>query len=104
MRQENASRRYPSRRPNDAPDARAVRLRVKGERKQASATDPQIHDFAELLVYLSLHMTLQPGDVILAGTPAAVGFPTRDFLHLGDGSRIEVEGCSALENRAMEGT
>ena len=104
MRQGNASRRYPSRRPNDAPDARAVRLRVKSERKQASATDPQIHDFAELLVYLSLHMTLQPGDVILAGTPAAVGFPTRDFLHPGDAVRIEVDGCSVPEDRVMEGT
>ena len=75
-----------------------------GRAEIRSGSDPRIHDFADFLVYPSLHMTLQPGDVILAGTAEAVGFPTRDFLHLGDGSRIEVGGCSALENRAMEGT
>ena len=55
-------------------------------------------DFVELLVYLSLHVTLQPGDVILTGTPAGVGFATGTFLGVGDRVRIEVEGCGVLEN------
>jgi 2-keto-4-pentenoate hydratase/2-oxohepta-3-ene-1,7-dioic acid hydratase in catechol pathway len=62
-----------------------------------------VHDFSELLVYLSSHITLQPGDVILTGTPAGVGFPTGTFLKPGDTVRIEVEGCGVLENPVVAG-
>jgi 2-keto-4-pentenoate hydratase/2-oxohepta-3-ene-1,7-dioic acid hydratase in catechol pathway len=80
------------------PTSMAIRLWVNGELKQDSNSAQLIHDFSELLVYLSLHMTLQPGDVILTGTPAGVGFPTETFLRPGDTVRIEVEGCGVLEN------
>jgi 2-keto-4-pentenoate hydratase/2-oxohepta-3-ene-1,7-dioic acid hydratase in catechol pathway len=80
------------------PTSMAIRLWLHGELKQDSNSSQLIHDFSELLVYLSLHMTLQPGDVILTGTPAGVGFPTETFLHPGDTVRIEVEGCGVLEN------
>ena len=83
--------------------AEAIQLWVNGELKQDSNSDSLIHDFVDLLAYLSLHVTLQPGDVILTGTPAGVGFPTKDFLHPGDVVRIEVEGCGVLENPVEEG-
>ena len=75
-----------------------------GRAEIRSGSDPRIHDFADFLDYPSLHMTLQPGDVILAGTAAAVGFPSRDFLHPGNGSRMVLEACSVIEKHVMEGT
>ena len=85
------------------PKSMAIQLWVNGELKQDSNSNQLIHDFVEILVYLSLHVTLQPGDVILTGTPAGVGFPTGTFLHPGDIVRIEVEGCGVLENPVVEG-
>jgi 2-keto-4-pentenoate hydratase/2-oxohepta-3-ene-1,7-dioic acid hydratase in catechol pathway len=85
------------------PKAMAIRLWVNGELKQDSSSAQLIHDFSELLVYLSSHITLQPGDVILTGTPAGVGFPTETFLKPGDSVRIEVEGCGVLENPVVAG-
>ncbi len=86
------------------PKAMAIRLWVNGELKQDSSSAQLIHDFSEILVYLSSHITLQPGDVILTGTPAGVGFPTETFLRPGDTVRIEVEGCGVLENPVVGST
>jgi 2-keto-4-pentenoate hydratase/2-oxohepta-3-ene-1,7-dioic acid hydratase in catechol pathway len=80
------------------PTQMAIKLWVNGELRQNSNSAQLIHNFSELLVYLSLHVTLQPGDVILTGTPAGVGFPTETYLKPGDVVRIEVEGCGVLEN------
>lgn len=85
------------------PKSMAIQLWVNGELKQDSNSSQLVHDFVELLVYLSLHVTLQPGDVILTGTPAGVGFPTGTFLKAGDVVRIELEGCGVLENPVMGG-
>jgi 2-keto-4-pentenoate hydratase/2-oxohepta-3-ene-1,7-dioic acid hydratase in catechol pathway len=85
------------------PSAMGIRLWVNGELKQNSSSAQLIHDFTELLVYLSLHITLHPGDVILTGTPAGVGFPTETYLEPGDTVRIEVEGCGVLENPVVGG-
>ena len=80
------------------PDAMGIRLWVNGELKQDSDTGQLIHNFVEILVYLSSRVTLQPGDVIMTGTPAGVGFPAGTFLKAGDTVRIEIEGCGVLEN------
>ncbi|MBJ19219.1 MAG: fumarylacetoacetate hydrolase family protein [bacterium] len=85
------------------PSAMSIQLWVNDELKQDSNASQLVHDFSELLVYLSLHVTLQPGDVILTGTPAGVGFPTGDFLQPGDIVRIAVEGCGVLENPVVDG-
>jgi 2-keto-4-pentenoate hydratase/2-oxohepta-3-ene-1,7-dioic acid hydratase in catechol pathway len=85
------------------PKSMAIQLWVNDELKQDSNSSQLIHDFVELLVYLSLHVTLQPGDVILSGTPAGVGFPTGTFLKAGDVVRIEVEGCGVIENAVVQG-
>lgn len=80
------------------PDDMSIRLWVNGELKQDSNSAQLIHNFAEILVYLSSRITLQPGDLILTGTPAGVGFPQGTFLSAGDRIRIEVGGCGVLEN------
>jgi len=79
------------------PTAMSIKLWVNDELKQDSNTGQLIHDFVEILVYLSSRVTLQPGDVIMTGTPAGVGFPRGTFLKSGDKIRIEIGGCGVLE-------
>ncbi len=57
----------------------ALELKVNGETKQNARTSGMIFDIREQLVLLSSIMTLDPGDVLLTGTPAGVGFPQRTF-------------------------
>lgn len=45
-------------------------LKINGEEKQMSSTEYMIHSFADIIVFISEYMTLQPGDLIFTGTPA----------------------------------
>lgn len=45
-------------------------LKINGEEKQRSNTAYMIHDFADIIVFISEYMTLNPGDLIFTGTPA----------------------------------
>ncbi len=45
-------------------------LKINGEEKQKSNTAYMIHNFADIIVFISEYMTLQPGDLIFTGTPA----------------------------------
>lgn len=78
-----------------APDFAAleVRTRVNGEERQHGRVAEMVFGFAELVAYASCRMTLEPGDVVLTGTPAGVG-------PLADGDRVEVEipGVGILSN------
>ena len=67
--------------------------RVNGEERQRGSAAQMIWGPVELLVYISTMMTLDPGDVVLTGTPSGVG-------PLGDGDRLEVEiaDVGVLEN------
>jgi 2-keto-4-pentenoate hydratase/2-oxohepta-3-ene-1,7-dioic acid hydratase in catechol pathway len=53
---------------------------------------------------ISAGVTLQPGDLIAAGTPAGlgIGFEPPKYLRLGDVARVEVGGIGVLENRFIE--
>lgn len=76
---------------------------VNGEQRQQSNTNQMIFSVAFLISYLSQTMTLEPGDVILTGTPHGVGFvmsPPR-FLGPGDVVRCEIEGLGAIENHVV---
>lgn len=70
-----------------------VTTRLNGVECQRGETRDMAWGLVELLVYISRHMTLEPGDVVLTGTPAGVG-------PLADGDRVEVEvsGVGVLEN------
>ncbi|WP_224961388.1 fumarylacetoacetate hydrolase family protein [Geomonas subterranea] len=50
-----------------------ITLTVNGEKRQDGGTDLMIHRIPELLSYLSSIFTLEPGDLVLTGTPAGVG-------------------------------
>ena len=85
------------------PQALAVRTWVDGELRQDSSTSQMVFGVAELISFLSRGMTLEPGDVLVTGTPHGVGFamdPPR-FLTPGSVVRCEIEGLGAIENRVV---
>ena len=83
------------------PSGLEIFLTVNGEERQRSNTANLVFDVKKMLSFASGLMTLEPGDVILTGTPGGVGF-ARDpqvFLKDGDVVRIEVDKIGALENK-----
>lgn len=76
----------------DPSDLRVV-TRVNGEVKQDGRTSQMIFPCDVVFAYISEHMTLMPGDVILTGTPAGVG-----SLNAGDTVEVEIEGIGTLSN------
>lgn len=74
-------------------------LHLNGEERQRTSTGDMIYDIYEQIAYLSTVMTLEPGDLILTGTPANVGIATQTFMKPGDVVRVEISGLGAIENR-----
>jgi 2-keto-4-pentenoate hydratase/2-oxohepta-3-ene-1,7-dioic acid hydratase in catechol pathway len=83
------------------PHALSIQCRVNGELRQNSNTGEIIHRIPQLIEYLSAAFTLQPGDVIITGTPPGVGAFHKPPLWLADGDlvEVEVEGLGVLRNR-----
>jgi 2-keto-4-pentenoate hydratase/2-oxohepta-3-ene-1,7-dioic acid hydratase in catechol pathway len=73
-----------------------LRLRVNGELRQDANTSDMIWTVAEQIACISEHVTLEPGDVIMTGTPAGVGLSTGTWLKAGDVLEAEVTGLGAL--------
>lgn len=83
------------------PAALAVRSWVNGELRQDGTTADLIFGVDELVAFIAEAITLEPGDLILTGTPAGVGMamdPPR-FLAPGDVVRLEVESLGAIEHK-----
>ncbi|GIO23460.1 fumarylacetoacetate hydrolase family protein [Oceanobacillus sp. J11TS1] len=79
---------------------------VNGEVRQKSNTSDMIFQCDEIVSYISQHMTLEPGDLILTGTPEGVvlGLPkeNQNFLKPGDQVTVEIEKLGALTNRFIK--
>jgi len=73
-----------------------LRTRLNGELRQEARTGEMIFHVGEILAYISAVMTLEPGDVILTGTPEGVG-----QLKPGDVVEVEIEGIGALRNSVV---
>jgi 2-keto-4-pentenoate hydratase/2-oxohepta-3-ene-1,7-dioic acid hydratase in catechol pathway len=58
-----------------------------------------IFSIAEQISIASRIMTLDPGDVLLTGTPAGVGAPKGTFLNIGDRVDAAIEGIGQLSVR-----
>lgn len=71
-----------------------VTTRLNGVRVQSSSTDQLIFGVPALVVFISRVMTLEPGDLILTGTPSGVG-PMRE----GDLVEVTIDGIGTLANR-----
>lgn len=87
---------------DEVPDPQVLTLScsVNGDTRQHASTSQMIHSVAKLVAYVSRGTTLQPGDLILTGTPAGVAMAAADpqWLTAGDVVRSEVEGLGHLEN------
>jgi len=70
-----------------------VTCRVNGELRQRGHTGEMVFSPADLIAYTSAIMTLEPGDLVMTGTPAGVG-----PLTAGDTVEVEVEGIGRLSN------
>ena len=78
-----------------------IMSRLNGNIMQSDSTSNMMFPLAETLVYLSKGMTLEPGDIILTGTPSGVGHarkPEPVWMKAGDVCEIEVEGIGVLRN------
>ena len=73
-----------------------ISLAVNGEMKQDANTSDMIWSVAEEIAAISEHLTLEPGDIILTGTPAGVGLATGTYLKIGDEVDAEIEGLGKL--------
>lgn len=87
---------------DEVPDPGDLRLRtwVNGDLRQDSSTADLIFDVPTVVAHLKEAITLEPGDLILTGTPSGVG-QAQDppfFLSAGDVVRIEIDGLGAIEH------
>ena len=75
------------------PHALTITSRVNGDTRQRGSTADMIFSPAHVIAFISTVMTLEPGDIVLTGTPAGVG-----PLQPGDEVEVEVEGVGTLTN------
>lgn len=82
----------------------ALTTRVNGEVRQQDRTGRMIYDFRYIVNYVSTFATLEPGDVILCGTPTGAGarFDPPIWLVPGDVVEVEAEGIGILRNTVEE--
>jgi acylpyruvate hydrolase len=82
------------------PEALSLRTWVNGELRQDARTDDLIFGIEALVAFISQTCTLEPGDLILTGTPSGVGAyqDPPAFLQSGDVVRIEIERLGAIEH------
>jgi 2-keto-4-pentenoate hydratase/2-oxohepta-3-ene-1,7-dioic acid hydratase in catechol pathway len=85
------------------PDAGSLGLRtwVNGDLRQDANTSDLVFGCDELVAFIGQTCTLQPGDLILTGTPNGVGMAMDppQFLKSGDVIRIEIERLGSIEHR-----
>lgn len=82
------------------PGQLAIRTILNDQLMQDSHTGLMIFDVPFIISYISQLTTLEPGDIILTGTPDGVGYPRNPpvFLQDGDTISVEVEGVGTLTN------
>lgn len=80
-----------------------IRCFVNGEKRQESSTGHLIFDCFDQIEHLSQVMTLEPGDIILTGTPGGVGAGSKPpkWLRAGDVVRVEIDRIGFIENEVV---
>jgi acylpyruvate hydrolase len=84
------------------PGAKGLRIqgRLNGTVMQDARTDQLIFSVSALIEMISVAMSLEPGDVIITGTPGGVGAARKPpvFMQPGDVFEVEIEGMGVLSN------
>jgi 2-keto-4-pentenoate hydratase/2-oxohepta-3-ene-1,7-dioic acid hydratase in catechol pathway len=82
------------------PHALGIRLRLNGKTMQNSSTAQMIFTVAQLIAYVSVIVTLEPGDLIFTGTPPGIGHAMNPpvYLKAGDVAEVEIDGLGVLRN------
>ena len=82
-------------------DAIEIALHLNGEELQRSSTADLVHSVPALVAYLSMLMTLEPGDVVATGTPGGVGSmrDPRVWLKAGDEVVVSSPQLGSLATR-----
>ena len=88
---------------DEIPEPLTLRTFVNGEKVQEASTELMIFDVATLVSVVSEFATIEPGDLILTGTPGGVGYRREPQLLLKDGDVVvvEIDGVGRLENRCV---
>ncbi|MBM7653610.1 fumarylacetoacetate hydrolase family protein [Neobacillus cucumis] len=81
-----------------------ISLTVNDEVRQKSNTEQLLFNVNHLVEFLSGIITLEPGDIVLTGTPGGVGEAQNKFLQHGDKVKVEVSGIGAIETTIVEVT
>lgn len=81
-----------------------IRTTIDGEILQEASTGDLVHGPEFLVSYISTMITLNPGDVIITGTPGGVGHARKPQRYLTNGQRVEtsIDGLGTLTNRAVK--
>lgn len=76
---------------------------LNDELRQDSNTADMIFSVPEIIAFISRHMTLEPGDLILTGTPEGVimGMKEKKWLKPGDTVRVEIEKLGSTTNKMV---
>lgn len=89
------------------PGARGLKIetRLNGQVMQSASTDDLIFDVATLIADISAGITLEPGDLIVTGTPSGVGAARKPpvFMRAGDVCEVEIEKIGILRNPIAQG-
>ena len=92
---------------DEVPDPQALDLwlDVNDTRRQTGNTRTMVFSARHIVAYLSGFMSLQPGDVIMTGTPPGVGLGMKPptFLQAGDQVKLGVQGLGVQQQRVVPG-
>jgi 2-keto-4-pentenoate hydratase/2-oxohepta-3-ene-1,7-dioic acid hydratase in catechol pathway len=82
------------------PHKLGIRLRLNGKTMQDSSTEQMIFSVAQLVSYLSVVFTLEPGDLVYTGTPPGIGHALKPPVYLkpGDVAEVEIDTLGVLRN------
>ena len=93
---------------DEVPDPQDLSIRgwLNGEIRQDSNTSDMIFTVAEIISYISRYITLDPGDVVITGTPPGVimGREDKAWMTEGDSYAVEIGNLGKLSNTMRSGT
>jgi 2-keto-4-pentenoate hydratase/2-oxohepta-3-ene-1,7-dioic acid hydratase in catechol pathway len=81
-----------------------LQTRLNGAVVQSASTTDMLFDVQTLIAIISEAITLNPGDLLVTGTPAGIGWARKPrlLMHQGDVCEVEIEGLGVLRNPVVD--